>query len=465
MPYDFDLLVIGSGPAGIAGAAEASRMKKRTCIVERERVLGGAGLNTGTIPSKTLRETALHYSGFAQRGLYGVDFSLPRENITVPQFMVRRDQVIAAELALIASDLDTQHVENVHGAARMVDAHTAEVALTGGGTRRISADKILLATGSSPRHPPGFPFEDPDVVDSDSILKLDRIPDTMTVVGGGVIGCEYASVFACLGVKVTLLEGRGEILGFLDKEIVAILQRRMQALGVEFLLGDDVEKVIDEPGHGVGVLTKTGKRFSAGILLVAAGRVGNLDGLGLAEIGVKVDERKRVLVDKGFATSVSNIYAAGDLLGFPSLASTGMEQARLAVQCAFGLCSEAALDPLLPYGLYTIPEVGTIGVTEEEARKQAFDYEVGRAPYRENARAQIVGDLEGLLKLVFARKDQKLLGVHIIGEKATELVHIGQVCMELGGTIDTFQRMVFNFPTLSVLYKRAAADGLARLAR
>ena len=460
----FDLVVLGAGPAGLAGAIEAGRLGKRVCLVERERELGGAGLNTGTIPSKTLRETALHYSGALQRGLYGVDFALSRERIPVERFMVRKEQVLASEHEILRRELHDHRVQLVRGSARFLDAHALEARDADGTSTRVEGEHVLIATGSSPRRPPGFPFDDPDVVDSDTILQLDRIPESMTVVGAGVIGCEYASLFAALGVSVTVIEGKKEILGFLDEELTRILRERMQRLGVKFLFEDAVERVVDEPGPGVGVVTKKGATFRAGKLLVAAGRVGNLDGLGLETIGVKVDDKKRLVVDERYRTSVPHVLGAGDVLGFPGLASTGMEQARLAVQCAFGACDEARLDPLLPYGLYTIPEVGTIGVTESEARAKGVDCVVGRAWYRENARGQIVGDVFGLLKLVVERKTKHVLGVHVVGERATELVHLGQAVMELGGTVDYFTRVVMNFPTLSVLYKRAAFDALAKLA-
>lgn len=460
----FDLVVLGAGPAGLAGAIEAGGLGKRVCLVERERELGGAGLNTGTIPSKTLRETALHYSGALQRGLYGVDFALSRERIPVERFMVRKEQVLASEHELLRRELHHRRVQLVHGTGSFLDAHTVEVRPANGTPLQLAAEHVLIATGSSPRRPPGFPFEDPDVVDSDTILALDRIPESMTVVGGGVIGCEYASMFAALGVPVTLIEGKKDILGFLDPELTRVLRERMQRLGVGFLFEDAVERVIDEPGPGVGVVTRSGKTFRAGKLLVAAGRAGNVTGLGLDVAGVKVDDKQRIVVDERFRTSVPHVLAAGDVIGPPGLASTSLEQGRLAVQCLFGACDRAELARVLPYGLYTIPEVGTYGPTEDEARAKGLDVVVGRAWYRENARGQIVGDVSGLLKLVVDRSTKKLLGVHIVGEKATELVHLGQVVVELGGTADYLAHAVMNFPTLSVLYKRAALDALAKLA-
>jgi NAD(P) transhydrogenase len=463
--YDYDLIVIGSGPAGEKGAAAAGYFGKRVCLIERQACLGGAGVNTGTLPSKTLRETALYLSGFAQRGLYGIDYCMHREGISVPQFMVRKEWVVRTEIEQISKNLARHKVDLVHGSARLIDPHTIEVALTEGGKRRIRAEILLIATGSSPRRPPGLPFDDPDVEDSDTILELDRIPDTMTVVGGGVIGCEYASIFACLGVKVTLLEGRKSLLGFLDQEITEILTKRLEKLGIDIFFEDDVQCIVDVPGPGVVVETKSGRRFAAGKVLVAAGREGNIDGLGLEDVGVKTDDRKRIVVDKTYRTSVPSIYAAGDVLGFPALASTSMEQGRIAMIHAFGLPYELDIDQDLPYGLYTIPEVGSIGLCEDDCRKKDVEYEVGRAWYRENPRGQIVGDLEGLLKLVFRVDDRRLLGVHIIGEKATEVLHIGQAVMRFGGTIDYFTRCVFNYPTLSEMYKYAAYDGLDRWAK
>lgn len=465
MRTTFDLLVLGAGPAGLRAAVEASELGRRVCVVEREATIGGAGLNTGTVPSKTLRETALYYSGFLQRGLYGVDFSLPRERISIARFMVRKEQVLAAELEETRRLLRDRQIQVLHGSASFVDANRVLVRDSGGATTELRGEFVLIATGSSPRHPAGFPFTDPDVVDSDSILRLDRIPGSLTVVGGGVIGCEYASIFAALGVPVTLLEGRSEILGFLDLEITRLLRERMQRLGVRFVFGDEVARVVDEPGPGVGVVTKKGATWRADKLLVAAGRTGNVTGLGLETIGVRVDDKGRVLVDAAFRTNVPNVFAAGDVIGFPALASTSMEQGRLAAQCAFGVLDRAELDKTLPYGLYTIPEVGAYGTTEEEARARGLDFAVGRAWYRENARGEILGDVHGLLKLIFDRPTHRLLGIHIVGEKATELVHLGQAVMELNGTLDYFTRVVMNFPTLSTLYKRAAHDGLEQLAK
>jgi len=459
--YDFDLAVIGSGPAGILAAVEAGRRGKRVALIERLKDIGGAGINTGTLPSKTLRESALHLSGFAQRGFDGVDFGLQREQITVAQLLARKQRVIENEIALVTEMLHGLRVEIIRGRARFAGAHT----LTIDAERRLSADKILIATGSRPRRPEGFPFEDPDVVDSDTILELERIPDTMTVVGGGVIGCEYASLFACLGVKVTLLESNPKLLGFLDEEVRELLERRFVEMGIELVFNDDVLRVIDVPGPGVKVETKAGRRFAAGKLLVAAGRSSNTQDLGLETIGLATDKRGRIAVDAGFQTSVPGVYAAGDVIGNPALASTGMEQGRLAVCHAFGGTEQCVRIETLPYGLYTIPEVAYVGLNEEECRAKGIEYAVGRARYRENARGQIVGDLEGLLKLVFRPADKKLLGVHIMGEKATELVHLGQLAMELGGTIDTFAQACFNFPTLTMLYKRAAYHALQQLAQ
>jgi NAD(P) transhydrogenase len=463
--YDYDLVVIGSGPTGEKGAAQAAYFGKKVAIIERQSELGGAGVNTGTLPSKTLRETALYLSGFAQRNLYGVKFGISREGISVPQFMVHKDNVVNAEIQRIHKNLARHAIELVAGSARLVDGHTVDVELRAGGTRRITAEFILLAVGSSPRRPPGIPFDDPDVEDSDTILQLDRIPDTMTVVGGGVIGCEYASVFACLGVKVTLLEGRARLLGFLDFEITDLLTKRLRDMGIDIMLEDDVERLVDDPGPGVELETKSGRRFHAGKVLIAAGRIGNVQGLGLEAVGVQVDDRKRVIVDKHFRTTVPSVYAAGDVIGFPALASTGMEQGRVAMCHAFDLKYKQEVDEHLPYGLYTIPEVGSVGLSEEDCKKAGIDYEVGRAWFRDNARGQIVGDVEGVCKLVFRADDRRLLGVHIMGEKATELVHVGQACMHFGGTIDYFIQVVFNYPTLSDSYKYAAYDGLGRLAR
>jgi NAD(P) transhydrogenase len=455
----YDLVVIGSGPAGEKGAAQAAYFGKRVAIVEKEAVLGGACANTGTLPSKTLRESAIYLSGLRQRDVYGVHFA-QHEDISILDFMKAKEIVVAKEHAREASNLERHKIEVVRGAAKFLDAKTVEV-----GERRLTAEVFLIATGSSPRRTPEIPFEDPDVDDSDEVLTMDRIPKTFIVVGGGVIGCEYASIVAALGrTKVTLIETREKLLNFLDDEIGARLTQAFQRIGIEVILKDQVVKYEKpEPRH-VRITLKSGRVLDAERLLAAAGRVGNTKGLGLEAIGVKLDERGLIVVDKTYKTSVDHIYAAGDVIGAPSLVSTSMEQGRIAMCAAFQIGMQRSISDTFPYGLYTIPEAAMIGVTEEQARKKGMEVEIGRAYYKDNARGQIINDPEGMVKLIFEASTKKLVGAHILGERATDIIHVAQAVIAFGGTIDYFIQAVFNYPTLGELYKYAAYDGLGRLA-
>lgn len=461
MPQRYDLVVIGSGPAGEKGACQAAYFGKRVALVEKQPELGGACANTGTLPSKTLRESALYLSGLRQREIYGLECSVRTGPVSVAELMVHKELVVARERERIRRNLERHRVDIVHGTATLADAHTVRVA-----GRDLRADVILVATGSSPHRPPEIPFEDQDVDDSDEVLTLDRIPRSFVVVGGGVIGCEYASIFAALGTtKVTIVESRDRLLGFLDRELGDALTQALVRLGVEVILGDVVARYGKRAdGTGVRVALRSGRVLEADRLLAAAGRMGNTRGLGLEEAGVRLDPRGRIVVNERYQTSVPHIYAAGDVIGWPSLASTSMEQGRVAMCHAFGFEYKQRLAPVFPYGLYTIPEAATVGLTEEEAREKGHDVELGRAHYRDNARGQIVNDPEGLLKLVVDAETRRLLGVHILGERATELVHVGQAVMAHDGTIDYFIDTVFNYPTLGELYKYAAYDVLGRLA-
>jgi NAD(P) transhydrogenase len=463
----YDLVVLGSGPAGEKGAAQAAYFGKRVALVEKQPHLGGASANTGTLPSKTLRETALYLSGLRQREIYGLQCSVRTEGMGVRDFMVHKEFVTGRERERIGRNLTRHGVDVIHGAGTLVDAHTVRVDSPGAGTVDLKTDFVLIATGSRPHRPPNIPFEDIYVDDSDEVLELNAIPRSFIVVGGGVIGSEYASCFAALGMtKVTLIEGRDRILNFLDREIGDGLAAAMTRLGCEILVNDTVEKYERRAdGTGVKVQLKSGKVLEADRLLAAAGRAGNTEGLGLETVGVTFDERRRIVVDKAYRTSVPNIFAAGDVIGWPSLASTAMEQGRIAMCHAFGFAYKKEMPAMFPYGLYTIPEVSMVGETEDDARKRGIDVEVGKAYYRDNARGQIVNDQEGLLKLVFDASNKRLLGVHVLGERSTELVHLGQAVINYGGSIDYFIDCVFNYPTLSEVYKYAAYDGLGRLAK
>lgn len=463
MSYDFDFIVIGAGPAGQIGALTAASLGQRVVLIERAPEPGGAAVHTGTLPSKTLRESALFLSGFRQRDLHRVEAPLVRES-TLGPLMARKDAVRQSEVARILWDLSRHDVTLIHGTARFAGLHEIEVQTGASGTLQLAGRKILIATGSSPYHPPNIPFEDHDIDDSDSILLIDRLPDTLTVLGAGVIGCEYASMFAALGVRVTLVEARDRLLPFLDAEIAERLRIALGRLGIELILSQPYTSV-SRRGDKIVTTLQNGRTVASEKLLFAAGREGNTRDLRLDVVGIVPDKRGYIPVNKQFQTCVPHIYAAGDVVGFPALASTSMEQGRIAARHAFGAHETDTLPTMLPYGIYTIPEVSMVGETEESCKRKAIPYEVGRALYRDNARGKIIGDVEGMVKLLFrADEDHKLLGVHILGERACELVHIGQVALHLGASIDTFVDMVFNYPTLSMCYQQAAYDGLARLA-
>ena len=458
---DYDLIVIGSGPAGEKGAAQAAYFGRRVAVVERDPVLGGAAANTGTLPSKTLRETALYLSGFRQRGLYGVELAL-KHQATVRDFLHREKIVTASERERITENLRRHGVTVLHGEASFVDADSIAIRGVSAPEERLSASVFLVATGSSPYHPPQFPFDDHRVYDSDTILELAEIPPSLAVIGGGVIGCEYACLFAALGVKVTLVDGKDTLLSFLDGEMSAALRARMEGLGITMVMPDSVESV-EAGGADITVTLRSGSALVASTLLVAAGRSGNTAGLNLESLGIGVGRRGNVEVNADYQTVVPHIYAAGDVIGFPALASTSMEQARLAMVHAFDLRYKTALAPVLPYGIYTIPAVSMAGATEESLGAEGVDYVVGRASFAGNARGQIIGEDAGLLKLLFGRQDMRLLGVHVIGEQASELVHIGLTALLTRATADLFIQTCFNYPSLSEAYKYATYDALGAL--
>jgi NAD(P) transhydrogenase len=456
---EYDLVVIGSGPAGEKGAAQAGYFHKKVAVVERLSMLGGAGANTGTLPSKTLRETSLFLSGFRQRGLYGVDMRLEART-GVRELLFRERAVAQEEQVRVAQNLRSHGADVYQGKGRLLDANTVIVRRPGA-EERLTAKVILIATGSTPFHPPLFNFSAPGVYDSDSILLMSEVPHSLVVVGGGVIGCEYACTFAALGIPVTLVEARTPLLSFLDLEMSTRLKARMEGLGVQFRMPATVESVDVEEGR-VTVGLKGGDSIAAAALLVASGRSANTAGMGLEEAGVKLGERGRVLVNEHYQTSVPHIYAAGDCVGFPALASTSMEQARVAMAHGFSLYPKERIAPVLPYGLYTIPELSMAGETEESCKQSGMDYVVGRAAYATNARGQIIGDGGGFLKLIFRREDLKLLGVHVIGEQASELVHIGLTALLCGAGAQLFIETCYNYPTLSELYKYATYNAMAQ---
>jgi NAD(P) transhydrogenase len=458
---NFDLIIIGCGPAGEKAGAQAAYFGKRVAVIERATHMGGSCINTGTVPSKTLRESALYFSGLKQRGLYGIDYSL-KDNLTIQDFMHHERAVVEMERQRILKNLELHQIELVRGQAAFEDAHSVAV-ISANGTRHLRGEIILIATGSKPHRPPEISFDDVHTFDSDTFLQMDRIPKSLAVIGGGVIGCEYASIFIALGVEVTLVDGRDRLLPFLDGEISDRLRDRLTALGMPFLFNDRPVKV-ENSSTGVRLSMKSGKTLETDAALFAAGRRAAVDGLALEKAGLAINDRGYIPVDDNYRTSVPNIYAAGDVIGFPALASTSMEQGRVAVCHAFGFKYKQRVASMLPMGIYTIPEISAAGETEESCKEKKIDYCVGRAHYENNARGHIIGDTAGMLKLIFARTDRKLLGVSLIGESATELIHIGLTILDNGQSIDEFIQQVFNYPTLSETYKYAAYDGLGNLA-
>lgn len=458
--HHYDLVVIGSGPAGQKGAIAASKLGKQVAIIDREAMIGGVCLHTGTIPSKTLREAILYLTGLRQRAFYGEGYKL-KQQISVSDLASRVRSVRTREKEVINHQLSRNGVATIHGAARFVDAHSLE-ADNNGDITRLTADHVLIACGTRPAHAPDIPFEGKRILDADQLGSVERIPRDLIVVGAGVIGLEYASMLAALGVKVTVIEQRPGLLEFADQEILEALCFYLRRQGVVFRLGEKVTGVqIDSDGL-VHARMESGKRVHAEGLLYAVGRQANTDLLNIAAAGVAVDSRGRVQVDDFFQTTVPSIYAAGDCIGFPSLASTSMEQGRLAVHHMF-LGAQASKPSLFPYGIYTIPEISMVGKTERELTEAKTPYEVGVARYDEVAKGQIAGDATGMLKLLFDPESLKLLGVHAIGEGATENIHIGQTVMTFDGTIEFFRDSVFNYPTFAEAYKVAALNGLNKL--
>lgn len=462
-PEFFDLVVIGAGPAGEKGATTAAIFGKRVAIVERAREVGGAVANTGTLPSKTLRETAVALSGLKARNLYGVDLSLRRE-ANIADFMYHERRVSASERERITKNLHGLKIELIRGTAAFVDSHTIRVTNTGhdghdsdSSETLLRADKILIATGSCPFRPPEFEFEDDRIHDSDELLTLDRLPKTLAVVGAGVIGSEYACTFAALGTKVDLIDGRDTLLPFLDLEISRALQTAMEELGIVFHWKETVTCVAPPEGQ-LSLCLSSGETLKTDGVLIAAGRTSNTGDLNLSAAGITPGKRGILKVNASFQTEVPNIYAAGDVIGFPALASTSMEQARVAMTHAFDTSYKSTMASVLPTGVFTIPEASMIGETEESLKSKGVDYVVGRASYFQNARGQIIGDETGFLKLLFNSSDMKLLGVHVIGERASEIVHIGLMAMLTGSGVELFNRACFNYPTLGELYKHAAYD-------
>lgn len=457
----YDLVVIGSGPGGQKAAIAAAKLGRRVAVVERRDHVGGVSLHTGTIPSKTLREAVLYLTGLQMRDVYGSSYRL-KDRITVPDLLARLQHVIGREVEVVRNQLARNQVETVVGSARFAGPHEIEVTDADGDVvRRLAADKVVVAVGTRPARPAHVEFDGVRVVDSDGILDMSEVPRTMVVVGAGVIGIEYASVFAALGTRVTVVESRPRILDFCDSEVVEALKFQLRDLSVTFRLGETVASVSAGESGTVTTLA-SGKRVPADCVLYSAGRQGATDGLQLAAAGLEADARGRLQVDKQFRTDVEHIYAVGDVIGFPALAATSQEQGRLAAYHAFGEPVSSVLE-LQPIGIYTIPEISYCGDTEDQLTTAGVPYEVGVARYRELARGQIIGDSYGMLKLLVSTEDRKVLGVHVFGTGATELIHIGQAIMTTGGTVDHLVDTVFNYPTLAEAYKVAALDATNKM--
>jgi NAD(P) transhydrogenase len=451
----YDLAVIGSGPAGQRAAVQGAKLGKRVAIVERGKMVGGVCVNTGTIPSKTLREAVLYLTGLSHRFAYGQSYRL-KDELTIGDLFARARAVMEAENDVIRDQLRRNRVELVEGTAHFAEPHVLAIDTPDELERRIEAEFVVIATGTSPTHPEGVEFDGHMVLDSDGILDLGRIPTSLVVVGAGVIGIEYASMFAALGTKVTVVERHGRLLEFCDAELIEGLQYHLRELGVIFRFN---EEVVGVSLHDDGALTElaSGKRIPSEAVLYSAGRCGAVESLGLDAIGIETDSRGRITVDEHYRTGVDGVYAVGDVIGFPSLAATSAEQGRRAALDAFGH-ETSAIASILPVGIYTIPEISYVGKTEEDLTREAIPYEIGISRYRELARGQIIGDRHGLLKLLVGLDDRRVLGVHVFGTGATEVVHIGQAVMLNGGTVDALVDTVFNYPTLAESYKVAALD-------
>jgi NAD(P) transhydrogenase len=458
----YDLIVIGSGPAGQRAAIQGAKSGKRVVLIEKREVIGGVCINTGTIPSKTMREAVLHLSGYNYQHIYGVSYRV-KERITMGDLAFRVQHVIKTEVDVTQAQLARNNIEVMTGTARFKDSHTVTVT-NSRGSNDITGEMFVVGTGTKPAASPRVPINARTIINSDQILDMPEIPKTLMVVGGGVIGVEYTCMFATLGVRVVLIERRPRLLEFADSEIVEALSYHLRDSRVTMRLNEEVSSVEETPDGGVVANLESRKKISGDALLYAVGRQGNVDELNLPAAGLESDARGRIAVDADYRTKQSNIFAVGDVIGFPSLASVSMEQGRIAVARAFGVAIDST-PAHFPFGIYTIPEISFIGKTEEQLTDEDVPYEVGVAFYREIARGQIRGDTTGRLKLIFHRETRDLLGVHIIGEGAAELLHIGQAVLILGGKVDYFVNTVFNYPTLAECYKAAAFNGLNKLAR
>jgi len=455
-----DMVVIGSGPAGQKAAIQAAKLGKKVGLIEKNAALGGVCINTGTIPSKALREAVIYFTGLSQRGLYGTSYTV-KQDVTIDDLIYRSTHVIRNEIDVIRGHMARNGVEMMAGAAQFQDPHTLLITRAHV-VESLTADYIVIATGTTPARPDNVPFDDDSIVDSDGLLLLKRLPKSMIIVGGGVIGTEYACMMAALDVRVILTEQRDRLLDFVDAEITESLQYQMRSAGITLRLGERVEAVVRLPDGSVQARLQSGKHLHAETLLHSIGRQGATQALGLETVGIQTDNRGRIKVNAAYQTEQPHIYAVGDVVGFPALASTSMEQGRLAACHAFGEPT-SSIPELFPYGIYSIPEISMVGKTEAQLTAAGIPYEAGIAQYREIARGQIIGDEYGMLKLLIHEENRQILGVHAIGTGATELIHIGQAVIAFQGTVDYFINSVFNYPTLAECYKVAALNGSNKL--
>lgn len=462
MMLQYDLVVVGSGPAGRRGAIQASKLGKKVLVIEQGKRVGGVSVHTGTIPSKTLRETALNLSGWRERGFYGRSYRV-KEEISADDLRRRLLITLNHEVEVLEHQFARNRVQHIRGKASFIDASTLQVIKDDGETTQVTAASVLLAVGTKPFRPDYMPFDGKTVLDSDELLDIQDLPRSMVVIGAGVIGIEYATIFSALDTAVTVIDPKATMLDFIDKEIIEDFTYQLRDRNMKLLLGQKADKVERLENGKVGLTLDSGRRLTTDMVLFAAGRMGATDALNLQAIGLEADSRGRLKVNpETFQTSVANIYAAGDVVGFPSLASTSMEQGRIAARVAVGAVAKEP-PKYFPYGIYAVPEISTCGLTEEEMKERGIPYECGIARFRETSRGHIMGLDTGLLKLIFSLKTRRLLGVHIVGEGATELVHIGQAVLNLKGTVEYFVENTFNYPTLAEAYKIAGLDAWNRM--
>jgi NAD(P) transhydrogenase len=460
--FQYDLVVVGSGPAGRRGAIQAAKLGKKVLVIEQGKRVGGVSVHTGTIPSKTLRETALNLSGWRERGFYGRAYRV-KEEISAEDLRRRLLITLDHEVEVLEHQFARNRVQHIRGKASFIDPSTLQVVKDDGDTMQVSCATILLAVGTKPFRPDYMPFDGKSVLDSDELLDMEELPRSMVVIGAGVIGIEYATIFSALDTQVTVLDPKSTMLDFIDKEIIEDFTYQLRDRNMKLLLGQKADKVEKLDNGKVELTLDNGRRLVTDMVLFAAGRMGATDMLNLAAAGLEADSRGRLKVNpETFQTSVPNIFAAGDVIGFPSLASTSMEQGRIAARVAVGAIAKEP-QKYFPYGIYAVPEISTCGLTEEEVKERGIPYECGIARFRETSRGHIMGLDTGLLKMIFSLKTRRLLGVHIVGEGATELVHIGQAVLNLKGTVEYFVENTFNYPTLAEAYKIAGLDAGNRM--